>query len=76
MNGLTVSEIANILNISIGATRKRIETAEIKPISREALYDKSVVNVLNEVKMGRPKKVTEHGKPKKAKVKESSKNCP
>ena len=56
MEGLTVSEIAKELGISVDATRKRIETAEVKPITREALYDRSILKVLADVKMGRPKK--------------------
>lgn len=53
---MTVSEIAKELKISVDAVRKRIETAGIMPISREAVYDKNVVKILKDVKMGRPKK--------------------
>jgi predicted ArsR family transcriptional regulator len=56
MEGMTVSEIAKELKISVDAVRKRIETAGIMPISREAVYDKNVVKILKDVKMGRPKK--------------------
>ena len=56
MEGMTASEIANALKITVDATRKRIETAGVKPISRDAIYDKEVVKILKEVKMGRPKK--------------------
>jgi len=63
MEGMTVSEIAKELDISVDAVRKRIETAGIKPITREALYDKSVLPIINSVKMGRPKKATESAKP-------------
>jgi predicted ArsR family transcriptional regulator len=56
MEGMTVSEIAKELKISVDAVRKRIETAGIQPITREALYAPSVVERLREVKMGRPKK--------------------
>jgi hypothetical protein len=48
--------------------RKRIETAGVKPISREAVYDKEVVKILKDVKMGRPPKKAKPEKPaKKAK---------
>jgi predicted ArsR family transcriptional regulator len=56
MEGMTVSEIAKELKISVDAVRKRIETAGIVPISREAVYDKNVVKILKAIKMGRPKK--------------------
>jgi transposase len=55
MEGMTVSEIAKELKISVDAVRKRIETARIKPLSREAVYDKDAVKILKAVKMGRPK---------------------
>ena len=59
MEGMTVSEIAKELEISVDATRKRIETAKVKPITREAIYDKSILKILADVKMGRPKKTAE-----------------
>jgi predicted ArsR family transcriptional regulator len=59
MEGMTVSEIANELKISVDAVRKRIETAGIQPITREALYAPSVMEKLREVKMGRPPKKKE-----------------
>jgi len=65
MERIWPSEIAAELKISIDAVRKRIETAEIEPISREFTYDKRVVDILRKVKMGRPK--TKPEKPAKAK---------
>jgi len=56
VEGMTVSEIAKELKISVDAVRKRIETAGIKPISREAVYDRKAVKILKDVKMGRPRK--------------------
>jgi predicted ArsR family transcriptional regulator len=63
MEGMTVTEIAKELKISVDAVRKRIETAKITPISREVLYDKSVLNILKDVKMGRPKKAPPEPEP-------------
>ena len=58
--GMTVSDIAKKLEISIHAARKRLEVAKekygIEPITREALYDPSVISILEKVEMGRPKK--------------------
>ena len=59
---MTVSEIAKELKISVDAVRKRIETAGVKPITREAVYNKSVLTILADVKMGRPKKEPEAAK--------------
>jgi hypothetical protein len=56
MEGMTVSEIAKALNISVDATRKRIETAGVQPITREAIYDPKVLEILRSVRMGRPPK--------------------
>jgi len=56
MEGMTVSEIAVELEISVDAVRKRIETAGIQPITREAIYDPSIVEKIRNVRMGRPRK--------------------
>ncbi|MDR1324503.1 MAG: hypothetical protein LBK00_00520 [Treponema sp.] len=56
MEGMTVSEIAKALGISVDATRKRIETAGIQPITREAVYDSGILDILRNIHMGRPKK--------------------
>jgi len=63
MEGLTVSEIAAELGISLDAVRKRIETAKLKPVTREAIYDRSVLDILANVKMGRPRLKPEEFKP-------------
>jgi hypothetical protein len=59
MEGMTVSELAKALKISVDATRKRIETAGIQPITREAVYDPQVLEILRNVRMGRPPKKKE-----------------
>jgi hypothetical protein len=68
MEGMTVSELASELKISVDATRKRIETAGIQPITREAIYDPEVLEILRNVRMGRPPKAKPEppAKPKKA----------
>jgi predicted ArsR family transcriptional regulator len=68
MEGMTVSEIAKELKISVDAVRKRIETAGIQPITREALYAHSIVEELREVKMGRPPKAKPEAPAKAAKL--------
>jgi len=60
MNGLTINEIAKILNISVATAHKRIARAGIKPLTYKAIYDTSVVNAIeNPAKGGRPKKSKE-----------------
>jgi hypothetical protein len=53
---MTVSELAKELKISVDATRKRIETAGVQPLTREAIYDPKVLEILRTVRMGRPPK--------------------
>jgi len=56
MNGLTLSEISERLNVPINTLRQRITRLGIKPLTQEAVYDFNVLDVLQSVKMGRPKK--------------------
>jgi predicted ArsR family transcriptional regulator len=64
MEGMTVSEIAQELKISVDAVRKRIETAGVQPITREAVYDPKVLEILRSVRMGRPPKARAEAKKK------------
>jgi hypothetical protein len=57
MEGLTISEIASILGISHDAAKFRLLRAGIKPKTKDAIYDYSVVDCIREVsKGGRPRK--------------------
>ena len=57
MIGYTAKEIADILGINLKAAKLRIFRAGIKPITKDALYDKSVLGILkNTPGKGRPKK--------------------
>jgi len=57
MEGYTAKEIADILRINLKAAKLRIFRAGIKPITKDALYDKSVLNILKDTPgKGRPKK--------------------
>jgi hypothetical protein len=56
MNGLTVSEMAEKLEIDPHTVAVRLNRAGIKPISKEALYDESALEAIRNVQMGRPKK--------------------
>jgi predicted ArsR family transcriptional regulator len=57
MTGLTVPELAKTLGITEHAVRKRIETIGEEPISKDWLYDKSLLEKLRKTPpRGRPKK--------------------
>jgi len=57
MEGLTITEIAEILNITRDAAMQRLLRAGIGPVTKEALYDPGCVERIREVsKGGRPRK--------------------
>ena len=57
MNGLTASEMSNILGIPLKTVKKRLERAGIKPVTQEAVYDDSALEAIRNVPgKGRPKK--------------------
>jgi hypothetical protein len=57
MEGLTIKEIAEILKIKPTAAKQRLLQAGIKPKTKDAIYDYSVVEQIREVsKGGRPRK--------------------
>jgi predicted ArsR family transcriptional regulator len=60
ITGITISEIAKELGLKRHAVEQRLITAGIKPLTYEALYDPSALEVVrNSPKRGRPAK----GKP-------------
>jgi hypothetical protein len=69
MEGLTISEMAEILGIAPNTVMQRLFVAKIKPISKEAIYDRSALEAIRNVPgKGRPRKVKPEApeKPKKA----------
>jgi hypothetical protein len=57
MEGLTISEMAEILGIAPNTVMQRLFVAKIKPISKEAVYDKSALETIRNVPgRGRPPK--------------------
>ena len=65
MEGYTAKEMADILGINLKAAKLRIFREGIKPITKDALYDKSVLEILrNTPGRGRPKKTPADIKPK------------
>jgi hypothetical protein len=57
MEGYTASEMAKILGINLKTTKLRLFRAGVKPVTNEALYDKSALDVIRNVPgKGRPPK--------------------
>jgi FixJ family two-component response regulator len=56
IRGLTIKEIAAILNIPESTVKVRIFRAQIKPITREAIYPPDTLDRIREAPMGRPRK--------------------
>jgi hypothetical protein len=57
MEGLTISEMATELGIAPNAVLQRLFVAGIKPITKEAIYDKSALETIRSVPgKGRPRK--------------------
>jgi predicted RNA polymerase sigma factor len=56
MEGLTVSEIAELLNIPVQTAARRIERAGIKPLTREAVFPFDTPEKIKNARPGRPPK--------------------
>jgi len=74
MQGYTITEIAGKLDISYITAKQRLLRAGIKPITKDALYDLSVLEILkNTPGKGRPKKTAPETKPINPKTKKAVK---
>jgi len=57
MNGYTAAEMAEILGINLKTAKLRLFRAGIKPVTKDALYDKSALEAIRNVPgKGRPRK--------------------
>ena len=57
VNGFTIQELADVLGISYETAHKRLQTAKIKPLTKEAIYPESALETIRNVPgKGRPKK--------------------
>jgi hypothetical protein len=64
MEGLTITEMANILGIAPNTVMQRLYVAKIRPITKEALYALSALDAIRNVKgKGRPPKKPSDPKP-------------
>jgi hypothetical protein len=67
MNGVTLTEIARALGIQKKAVEKRLQTAGIKPLTREALYPSDTIERIRDIRMGRPRKAEQEAPDQSAK---------
>jgi len=57
MEGLTIREMAEILEIPYETAKQRLFVAKIKPLTKDAIYEKSVLEIIRNVSSkGRPHK--------------------
>ena len=56
MQGMTISEMAKILDIPKDTVKMRLNRAGCKPFCQEALYTKDDLEKIKDIKMGRPPK--------------------
>jgi len=66
---LTVKDMADILKVTKNTVNQRLFQSGIKPISKDALYEISALEVIKNTTMGRPKKTVPDPKQTKPKTK-------
>ena len=69
---ITIQEMAKRLGIPPNTVKQRLFQHSIKPVSKDALYDLSALDVIKDTTMGRPKKDAEP-EPAKPKTKGANK---
>jgi hypothetical protein len=62
MEGLTINEMCEALNLPFKTVEARIQRAGIKPLTRQAVYPPDTLEIIKNIKMGRPKKPKETDK--------------
>ncbi len=66
VEGYTIAEMAEMLGIPYETAKVRLFRANIKPMTKDALYEKSALEAIRNVPgKGRPKKQAESEKPAK-----------
>ena len=61
VNGLTIDEMCEALNLPFKTVEARIQRAGIKPLSRQAVYPSDTLDKIKDIKMGRPRKADAPG---------------
>jgi len=56
MEGITIDEMCEKLNLPFKTVEGRIQRAGIKPLTKQALYPFKTLDIIKDVSMGRPKK--------------------
>jgi hypothetical protein len=56
MEGLTINEMCEALGLPFKTVEARIQRAGIKPITRQAVYPSDTLDIIKNIKMGRPPK--------------------
>jgi hypothetical protein len=75
MEGITASEMAAVLSLKIKTVKKRLEAANIKPLTKEAVYPiEALETVRNAPSRGRPPKAKQE--PPEPPEKPAKKNSP
>ena len=70
MQGMTITEMADKLNLPKDTVRRRLLRAGLKPFSQEALYTKDDFEIIrNAAPVGRPPKIKPELKSKDKKIK-------
>jgi hypothetical protein len=59
IEGLTIMEMAEILELPYKTVQKRLERSGIQPITTGTIYPKEALEKIREAKRGRPKKAAE-----------------
>jgi len=70
---ITVKEMADILKITTNTVNQRLFQNGIKPISKDALYEISALEIIKDTTMGRPKKAVPEPEPAKPRAKKPAK---
>jgi hypothetical protein len=69
MEGYTASEMAEILGLNLKTVKLRLFRGGHKPMTHESLYDKSTLEAIKDVQMGRPPKAKQPDDPVQTKPK-------
>jgi len=64
---ITIKEMSKILGVPANTIKQRLFQKNIKPISKDALYEISVLEIIKSTTMGRPKNLKTPDKEKYAK---------
>jgi len=73
MEGITINEMCDKLELPFKTVEGRIQRAGIKPLTKQALYPYETLDIIKRTAMGRPKKTAPETGPVKPKTKKAAK---